>query len=102
MADQKLMEGIRLFKKKDTQPNFVLASGVITPNALVAFLKANPEILTEYNGEKQVRIQVLVSQAGNPYVAVDTWKPNAEAATTSAPAVVSNASELPDTSDLPF
>ena len=75
MADNKLLEGVRLFRKKDSQPDFVLASGVITPNALVAFLKANPDLLTEYNGEKQVRIQVLKSKDGNPYVAVDTWKP---------------------------
>jgi hypothetical protein len=78
MADNKLLEGIRLFKKKDSQPDFVLATGVITPNALVAFLKANPDLLSEYNGEKQVRIQVLKSKDGNPYVAVDTWKPDAK------------------------
>ena len=79
MADNKLLEGVRLFKKKDNAPDFVLASGVITPNVLVAFLKSNPELLSEYNGEKQVRIQVLKSKDGNPYIAVDTWKPSGDA-----------------------
>jgi hypothetical protein len=78
MADQKLLEGIRLFRKKDNQPDFVLSTGVITMNALFAFCKANPDLLSEYNGEKQIRIQVLKSKDGNPYVAVDTWKPEAK------------------------
>ncbi len=100
MADNKLLEGVRLFRKKDSQPDFVLASGVITPNALVAFLKANPELLTEYNGEKQVRIQVLKSKDGNPYVVVDTWKPAEVAA---AQQVAQAPAPLPDLgSSLPF
>jgi hypothetical protein len=76
MADSILMGGIRLFEKKENQPDFVLATGVITPNELVKFLKENPQLLTEYNGEKQVRIQILKSKAGKPYVSVDTWKPS--------------------------
>lgn len=97
MAETKLLEGVRLFRKKDTQPDFVLATGVITPNALVKFLKDNPDLLSEYNGEKQVRIQVLKSKDGNPYVAVDTWKPSegVSAAASAAPAVE-------DTQGLPF
>ena len=85
MADQVLLAGIRLFEKKATQPDFVLATGVITPNELVQFLKDNPELMTEYNGQKQVRIQLLTSKAGKPYIAVDTWKPTAQGAA-SAPA----------------
>ena len=94
MADQVLLKGVRLFKKKDTQPDFVLATGVITPNELYAFLKENPALLSEYNEQKQVRIQVLKSKDGNPYIAVDTWKPDAAAApvasTYTAPAVVAD------------
>ncbi len=78
MADQKLLDGVRLFRKKDTAPDFVLASGVITPNKLYEFCKANPELMSEYNGEKQIRIQVLKSKDGNPYIAVDSWKPESK------------------------
>ena len=74
MADQTLLKGIRLFKKKDTQPDFVLATGVITLNELVQFGKDNPQLLTEYNGQKQIKIQLLKSKDGNPYISVDTWK----------------------------
>jgi hypothetical protein len=82
MADQTLLKGIRLFQPKPSQPEFVLASGVITLNELVTFAKENPQLLTEYNGEKQLRIQLLKSKDGKPYMTVDTWKP----AETTAPA----------------
>jgi hypothetical protein len=75
MADQTLLKGIRLFQPKPSQPDFVLASGVITLNELVTFAKENPQLLTEYNGEKQLRIQLLKSKDGKPYMTVDTWKP---------------------------
>jgi len=68
-----------LFKKKDTQPDFVLATGVITPDDLNAFCIDNAALMTEYNGQKQLRIQLLMSQSGNPYISVDTWKPAAPA-----------------------
>jgi len=80
MADQTLLKGIRLFTPKPNQPEFVLASGVITLNELVTFAKENPQLLTEYNGEKQLRIQFLKSKDGKPYMVVDTWKPSETAA----------------------
>lgn len=75
MAEQVLLKGIRLFKKKDNQPEFVLATGVITLNELFTFAKENPGLQTEYQGNKQIKIQLLRSKEGNPYIAVDTWKP---------------------------
>ena len=78
MADQILLKGIRLFKKKDTQPDFVLATGVITPDDLNSFCIDNAALMTEYNGQKQLRIQLLRSKDGNPYISVDTWKPSVQ------------------------
>ena len=75
MADQTLLKGIRLFAPKASQPDFVLASGVITLNELFTFAKENPELITEYNGEKQLKLQLLKSKDGKPYIVVDTWKP---------------------------
>lgn len=111
MADQTLLKGIRLFKKKDNQPDFVLASGVVTLSELVQFGKDNPELLTEYNGQKQIRIQVLKSKDDNPYITVDTWKPaggNNEGipvhsslhTTNGGPGIVPP--EVQDLDDLPF
>jgi hypothetical protein len=80
MADQILPKGIRLFNKKDNQPDFVIGACVITMNELVQFAKDNPKLLSEYNGQKQLRLQVARSQAGNLYMSVDTWKPTQQPA----------------------
>ena len=104
MADQTLMKGIRLFQPKPNQPEFVLASGVITINELVTFAKENPQLLSEYNGEKQLRIQLLKSKDGKPYMVVDTWKPEgtfgpANASTAFAAPTLATQDEL---NSLPF
>jgi len=75
MADDKLLEGVRFFDKKENQPDFVIGSGVITLDDIYAFSKANPELITEYQGKKQIKFQLLRSKAGNLYAKVDTWKP---------------------------
>lgn len=82
MAENILLKGIRLFKKKDNQPEFVVAGGAITLNELVQFAKDNPTLVTEYNGQKQIKIQVLRSKDGNPYIAVDTFVPAQQNAAT--------------------
>lgn len=99
MAETILLNGIRLFKKKDNQPDFVLATGVITPDDLNAFCIDNAALMTEYNGKKQIRIQVLRSKDGNPYISVDTWKPTQGAEPTAS---VTAGQQAPDTDDLPF
>jgi hypothetical protein len=99
MADQTLMKGIRLFAPKPNQPDFVLASGVITLNELRTFAKKNPQLLTEYNGEKQLRIQLLKSKDGKPYMVVDTWKPTETTAPVFDAPKLATKEEL---DDLPF
>ena len=100
MADNKLVEGIRYFAKRDNAPEFVLGSMVISPRILVDFIKNNPDVLTDYNGEKQLKMQVLRSKAGNPYLAVDSFVPTA----TAKPATQAQPINTPPTieEDLPF
>lgn len=75
MANDKVLpEGIRVFDKHQNAPDFVVASVVITPEDLVAFVKANPDYLSDYQGKKQLRLQLLKSQAGKLYMTVDTYK----------------------------
>lgn len=92
MADQILPEGIRFFPKHEKAPDFVLGTMIITPNDLYEWLKSKPELLSEYNGKKQIRLQLLNSKQGKIYAAVDTWKPEPKAPTEKAE----------DRSDLPF
>lgn len=96
MADQILPKGVRLFNKHQNAPDFVIGSLVITPNDLVAWLKEQPELMTEYNGAKQIRLQMLKSKDGNLYAAVDQYKATASEAK-AEPAV-----KIEDTSGLPF
>jgi len=93
------LKGIRLFPKKDNQPDFVIASGVLTPDDLNAFLIDNKEHESEYQGQKQFRIQVLKGKdASGPYIVLDTYK--AAAAPTQGP---QDAPELPvEDPQLPF
>jgi hypothetical protein len=100
MADTILLKGIRLFKKKDNQPDFVLATGVITPDELNAFFIDNAALMTEYNGQEQIRIQVLISKNGVPYVSVDTWKPATQSI--AGEPSMAEGQEAPDTGDLSF
>jgi hypothetical protein len=94
MAENILAKGIRSFPKRENQPDFVLGSVIITLNELIAFCKENPTYLTEYNGQKQLRLQLLKSKAGEPYLTVDTFKPQA------APAP--KAADKEEDNDLPF
>ncbi|MBC7509884.1 MAG: hypothetical protein H7320_14225 [Ferruginibacter sp.] len=96
MADNKLVEGIRYFAKRENAPEFVLGTLVISPRILVDFIKNNPDVLTEYNSEKQLKMQILRSKAGNPYLAVDNFVPTERGTAPAAkPAMATN-------DDLPF
>ena len=92
------LKGIKLFPKKDSQPDFVIASGVLTPDDLNAFLMDNVEHQSEYNGAKQFRIQVLKGKDGGPYIVLDTYK----AAAGTPAAAPQDAPAIEDTSALPF
>lgn len=77
MADNnKYPDGIRVFKKHDKAPDFVIGNVVISLNKLVAYCKSNPEFLTEYEGEKQLKIVIKDGKKGY-YAEVDTYKKEA-------------------------
>lgn len=100
MADQILPEGLRFFPKHANAPDFVLGTMIITPNTLFAWLKANPELLTDYNGDKQVRLQLLNSKQGKLYAAVDTYKAEPKSKPAPRQTLPEEAPEYRD--DLPF
>ena len=65
-------KGLRTFPKNEKQPEFVLGSLVITPNELVSWLRENESLLTDYKGEKQLKLQMLNGDKGI-YFVVDTY-----------------------------
>jgi hypothetical protein len=99
MADELLPEGLRFFNKKETQPDFVVGALVVTMNDLFNFCKQNPDLITDYQGKKQLKLQILKSTKGNLYAKVDTWKPDA-AAMPSAP--IGEPTEVANIESLPF
>lgn len=75
MANDKILpEGIRVFDKHANAPDFVVATVVVSPDALVKFCKDNAALLSDYQGTPQLRLQLLKSQAGKLYMTVDTYK----------------------------
>jgi len=91
--EKKLPEGLRVFARHPNAPDFVKFSMAITLNALVKFCKDNPELLSEYNGEKQLKVQGLTSRDGKLYLAVDDYKPGQAAP---------QAGNMAEVDDLPF
>lgn len=67
-------KGIITFAKNEKAPDFVKGTVVITPNDLMEWLKENQSLLTEYNGKKQLKLQLLEGKMGL-YFVVDDWKP---------------------------
>lgn len=74
MAEKIFPEGVRVFKPRQGAPNFVKGSVVISPNALVAWLKKNPDFLKEYKGEKQLNLDLLEGKDGGLYLSVNTYQ----------------------------
>ena len=74
MTDKIYPKGIRVFGPHEKAPAFVKGSVIITLNELVKFCKENPQLLTEYNGEKQLRLQMQDARTGGLTFVVDTYK----------------------------
>lgn len=80
MSTEKIYpKGLRVFPKHANAPEFVMATVVISPNELLAWLKENTHLLTEYKDEKQLKLQMLNGNKG-PYMVVDTYVPQTQTA----------------------
>lgn len=69
-------KGIRVFGPKQGAPTFVKGQIIISPKEFLEWLKLTPEVLTEYKGEKQLKLSLLERKDGQGLnVQVDTYKP---------------------------
>lgn len=94
MTEKVYPNGISCFAPRSGAPDFVLGSVIITIDDFKEWINANQSLLTEYNGKKQIRLQLTKSRDGRPSLSVDTWKPDQTTRTDAA---------LPKkTEDLPF
>lgn len=74
MTEKIYPKGLRTFPPREGAPDFVKGTLIITPRELVDFIKERPDLLTEYNGNKQLRCNILEGDKGL-YFQVDTYKP---------------------------
>ena len=77
MADKILAKGIRFFTNEKS-PDFVICNIVITLDELNHFIKENADYLTEYNGKKQIKLQLLKSKEGKLYANLDNYRPKTD------------------------
>jgi hypothetical protein len=75
MSEKVYPKGLRTFPPREGAPDFVKGTLIITPRDLVEFIKERPGLLTEYNGAKQLKCNILEGDKGL-YFVVDTWKPD--------------------------
>lgn len=72
----KFPKGISIFGPKPNAPEFVKGQVIITLNDLIQFCKDNPDLLTEYKGNKQLKLQILEKKDKTGLnLVVDTYKP---------------------------
>lgn len=95
------MDGLRFWKKRDTAPDFVMGRLVLTLDDIAAWFKANPTLLTDYQGKKQVTLQITTGREGGLVFAVDTYKKE-EAAAGPGPKPAAVKSDLPFEDDPGF
>lgn len=79
MSQEKIYpKGVVCFDKHASAPDFVVGSLIITPRELIDWIKENESMLTEYNGKKQLKLQILKGSKGL-YTTVDTYNSRATA-----------------------
>lgn len=77
--EKKFPKGLRIFGPKENAPKFVKGQLIITLNDLIQYCKDNPELLTEYQGQKQLRLQILEKKDKTGLnLVIDTYKPKSD------------------------
>lgn len=75
MANEKIYpDGLVIFAPREGAPDFVKGSMVITPKRFLDWAKTMTDHFTEYQGDKQLRFDILDGNKGL-YVTLNTYKP---------------------------
>ena len=87
-------EGLRFFNPRETAPEYVKGEVIVNLKEFFDFVSTQKEHYTEYQGNKQLKLNMLSGKSGM-YFTVDTFKPTPKGAATQKVEVASAA-------DLPF
>ena len=102
MAKEKTyVGGIMTFPRNEKAPDFVEGALVITLDDLWAWAKANPSLLRDYKGKKQIRLQILKGR-DKINMPLDDYNPQSGGQKESRPATLPEANKAEKTDDLPF
>ena len=82
--DKTFAKGI-YFKRRESAPDFVIGNLACKVDETIEFLNQHK------GGDGWVNLNILKSQAGKPYIELDTWQPTGER----KEATVDNGSDLP-------
>ena len=74
MSEIEFANGIYFNEPHENAPDFVLGSISVKPDRFTEWLAQQTP-----NEKGYVRLKVNMSKMGNPYVALDDWKPDAKA-----------------------
>ena len=78
MAETIYPKGLRTFPPREDAPDYVKSVCLVTINELVRFCKENPDYMSDYKGEPQLKLKILEGKKGL-YFAVDTYKSESKA-----------------------
>jgi len=88
------VDGLRFFNPRETAPEFVKGEVIVELKKFFEFVSTQKEYYSEYNGNKQLKLNMLSGKQGM-YFSVNTFKPTPKGA---APEKV----EVSAVADLPF
>lgn len=74
MSEKIYPKGIMTFGARENAPEFVKGVMIVTFDDLKEFFNEQKEHLTEYNGKKQLKFNILEGNKGL-YFTLDTFKP---------------------------
>lgn len=75
MADKIFVPGFRTFAKREGAPDFVLGTLIITLEDFGTFVNGEgKQYLTDYEGKKQLKLNLTMGKNDNVVIAVDTYK----------------------------
>lgn len=74
MSKEKIYpQGVKMFNRRENAPSFVKGTMVVNVEEFAKFINENQNLLSEYNGKPQLKLNVLEGDKGL-YLVVDTYK----------------------------
>ena len=101
MSETIYPKGLRTFPPRDEAPDFVKGTLIVTPSELNRFCADNPNLMTDYKGTPQLRLNILLNKNDRGVnLNVDTWRPDANQQPETPPEVDGNMGD--SSQPLPF